>query len=74
MAHPLLEDAKRQAETLSAYTVCRMRCLTGWSFALFRKDTLLRSFPTPEAAEAHLFAQLPKIPATRGDRVRSRYG
>ena len=59
--HPLIHDAKRQAETLSAYTVCRMRNLTGWSFALFRKDTLLRSFPTPEAAEEYLFQMLPAI-------------
>lgn len=60
MAHKLLEEAKRQAEKLSRYTI---RHHKGASILWSYRDgwQIAAVFPSDEAAESFLFSKLPSI-------------
>lgn len=61
MAHPLLQEAQRQAEKLSRYVIKHHK----GSAILWRFDPhgwrIASVFPSDEAAEEYLFLKLPPI-------------
>lgn len=62
MAHPLLCEAKRQAEKLHRYVVKHHAgSAILWRFDHGHGWNIAQVFPSDEAAEAYLFAKLPAI-------------
>lgn len=60
MAHPLIHEAKRQAEKLNRYRIKHHAS----SAILWRKDgewTIAQVFPSEAAAEEYLMGKLPVI-------------